>query len=322
MTTVTVCVPAYRSGPVIAQALASLRGQSHAKIRVFIAVDPPAAETLEFVEPFLADARFEVSVNPERLGWDGNVRSLLGRVATPAFAILPQDDLLHLRAVETLLERLQAFPAASVAYGDMHLFGAGAAIRKTVDLPAGGTRAEQMLAFFLAGAEAVPWRGVTRTEVVERSGGFPVDGFQGFAVECEWALRLLLHGPAIRVPRRLYFKRIWPAGVLTASRARVVGQSPEALRAAWERHREKMLSMVAEAMPEDAPQLWLVEAAAEAAMLGRLRSLAGLDLSEGQCRQALALAELTERRGASDPVAAAVATRLRSLAAAGAPETR
>lgn len=313
MTTVTVCVPAYRSGPLIAHTLRSLQRQTHRDILVRIAVEPPAQETLAAIAPFLTDRRFQVSVNPARLGWDGNIRSLLSRVETPAFTVMPHDDILHSRAIEILLGELERVPGASVAYGDMFVFGACRPFHKFVDLPLQGTREDQILAFFLAGAEAVPWRGVTRTRIVSGSGGFPMDGFMGFAVECEWALRLLVQGAAIRVPRRLYFKRVHPPAIRSASRDRLAGKTADQLLAAWERHRGVMLMAMEEAVPPESPRHALVKLAAELAMLRRLLEVSANVLPEEQRRRARDLAAQADSVAAEHPAAGPLAAALRQL---------
>jgi glycosyltransferase involved in cell wall biosynthesis len=205
MDTITVCVPAYKSGILLTRTLQSIARQTYNNFVVLIAVEPPSEVTLPFIAPFLADKRFQVSVNPTRLGWDGNIRNLLEQVQTPVFFILPHDDLVHPRYIELLHAELEKNADAVVAYADMHVFGNGIPFRKLVDLPLYGNREEQILAFFLAGAEAVPWRGLTRSSIISKIGGFPTDGFMGFAVECEWALALIAQGRAIRLPRKLYF---------------------------------------------------------------------------------------------------------------------
>jgi len=151
----------------------------------------------------------------------------------------------------------------------MLLFGPTVGSRKSVDLPADGNRYAQLLAFFLAGAEAVPWRGVTRTRVIAAIGGFPVDGYRGFAPESEWALELLLQGPALRVPRTLFFKQIHPRGTSTASTSRYLHLSREELYRAWRGHRSRMIDNVERTRPGVGIETDVVRLAAQAAMLRR-----------------------------------------------------
>jgi hypothetical protein len=205
-----------------------------------------------------------ISQNEEVLGWDRNIRRLLSRVATPFFVVLPHDDLLAPSYVEALLGELARHPDAVVAYADMFIFGAQVS-RKWLDVSV--PLHDRILDFFLGGAEAVPWRGVTRTSVLDGA-EFPVDGEGGFLVECEWALHLISRGPAVRVPRPLYGKRVFGPETATASRARLTGKTREGLIKSLEHHRKRMLAAVSALdLPADARPL--VECAVEAAMLRR-----------------------------------------------------
>jgi glycosyltransferase involved in cell wall biosynthesis len=293
--TVTACVPAYRAGRFLARTLDSALRQTHRDVRVVVGVDPDdsdgtgdADDTLRALAPFRADPRVRVHRNPERLGWDGNVRALLRQVDTPWYAVLPHDDLWHPRFVELLLADLQDEPEASVAYADQRTFGAGESTRKGVALPAGGSRRAQWLAFMLHGAEALPWRGLTRTDRRDRIGDFPVDGHQGFAVECEYALALLLAGPARHRPDVLFYKHVHPRGVASASRERVVGVPRARLQAAWQEHSARMAALVerglrdcgaredADTVPDD-----LLRLALSAAMLRRFQQVLSPELDAG-----------------------------------------
>jgi hypothetical protein len=162
----------------------------------------------------------------------------------------------------------------------MFVFGSCNPFFKMLDLPADGAIEDRLFAFFLGGAEAVPWRGVTRSAVSGRGGGFPTDGFAGFAVECEWALTLLMQGPAVRVPRPMYFKRVHPVEVMTASHARIKDFSREQLVAAWAGHRKRMLGPLT-AIGRAAPADRVLHLAAEFAMLRRkVHALDGAPTSE------------------------------------------
>lgn len=271
MTCVTICIPAYRAEAFISQTLLSVQKQSHHDLRIEIAIDPSNIDspdgTRDAIEPFLSDDRVHLRENPVRLGWDGNINAMLKRVDTPYYMILPHDDLIDLGYVEILLSVLKARPDASVAYGDMTFHGKTSRTHKTVYLPPDGTRDEQLLTFFLEGAEAVPWRGVTRVSTIAATGGFPTDEYQGFAVENEYALSLLLHGRAVRVPRPLYSKQEHPLDVPTASRNRIRELSHETLTQAWQQHRFRMITLLDNAHVKVGAEL--VRLAAEAAMLRR-----------------------------------------------------
>jgi GT2 family glycosyltransferase len=266
---ITVCIPSYCTGSVIRRTIESLRCQRFKEFQVLLGIEPPAEELIKIVQPYLKDPRFIIHINSERLGWDGNIRQLLFKVDTPFFCILSHDDFIHPDYLNALYSGHQEFPDASVVYADMHVFGNRRKYNKFVDIPVNGTKAEQVLAFFQAGAEAVPWRGVTKKTVIENSGGFPVDGFMGFAVECEWALSLLSEGRAVRIPRKLYFKQLHPENITSASKARLVEQDRERLMQAWERHRDRMTDLARASVPVSDPLYEQIMRSVELAMRNR-----------------------------------------------------
>lgn len=264
---VSICIPAYQVGSHLGETLDSIMAQTYRDYRVEIAIDPPSRELLANIEPFLSDPRVHVVENPSRLGWDANTAALLARVNSPYFTILPHDDKLHPGFLAALVPIIEGRPDAVIAYCDTQRFGNNSE-QVTLDLPPNGVFENRLLAFYLGGAEGTPWRGVARTSVIDRLGGFPVDGYGGFAVECEWVLGLLGLGPAIRLPRPLFLKRIHPPQVMCASRARVRQRPADELRAAMDRHRRHMLAPVAR-MQGDTPAGRLLPLAAQAAMVHR-----------------------------------------------------
>lgn len=240
---------------------------------VKIGIDPPSEETMRVLHPFLVDRRIHVYENHSRLGWAGNIRALTATITTPYFTVLPHDDLIHPGYLHRLLEKFKTYPDASVVYADMQLFGNGRPSRKWVDLPVSGSREEQILAFFQQGAEAVPWRGVTRSDIIQKAGGFPVDDYLGFAVECEWALSLISVGRAVRVPEKLYFKQLYHNEIMSASKERIVTQNEENRYLAWKRHRKCMLDITTKAVAYTHPLYNDIMSAAELAMEARRKSM-------------------------------------------------
>jgi hypothetical protein len=83
---VTVCIPAYRSEAFIHNTLRSVLIQSYSDFVVEIACEPPAEEILNACGALLRDERVRIIVNPHVLGTGENIKSLLGRVATPYFS--------------------------------------------------------------------------------------------------------------------------------------------------------------------------------------------------------------------------------------------
>jgi GT2 family glycosyltransferase len=281
---VTVCIPAYRTGPKIAATLQSVQDQSLTDFRCVIAFDPPAADQMNFVAPFLEDARFYCRENSTRLGWDGNVRALMADVETPLFMVLPHDDLINPVYLETLAAAMTANPSLAAAYTDMWRFG-GKAFPSitTMDLSEKASLVDRVMAFLLQRAEAVPLRGMTRSSIL-RDYSFSLDRSGGFAVECEWTLRLLLCGPLRHVPRPYYYKRHSAVGTTTATQ-RWGCLTLDTLITAWNDHRTRMLAMVHEIGDAGPAQMHLLEAAAEAALLYRLIQAASVNREPAAVRE-------------------------------------
>lgn len=262
---VTICIPAYRSEAFIHETLQSVLAQTYPDFVVDIAVEPPAEETLDACAPFLRDDRIRATVNPELLGWAENMRSLVRRVATPYFFILPHDDLLQPDYIATLLAELESRPHASIAYSDIACFG-HQSFRLRISLTEEPIF-DRLMSYFLGGMEAHPMRALTRASA-RGDADFPTDRYGGFAVECEWVLHLLLSGAAVHVPRPLYLKRTFGSDRASASQQRLLGRSGEHLIEALEDHRARMLALVRQ---PDLPiaMRYVVEVAAEAAVLRR-----------------------------------------------------
>ena len=271
MARLTVCIPSYRADAFIHHTLASVRDQTFADFRVEIGVEPVDAErTLSACAPFLEDPRFHIVVNPEVLGYSGNVQALLHRVEAPLFAVLPHDDAWHPRFLERLLDVLSQRPDAVCAYPDLYCFaqdglGAGVVSHEISDseLP------ERVVSWFIDGATGNIWHGLTRSEVLARE--FPDNQYRGFAVECEWALHLLSQGRVVRAAEPLYLKRQPASGTpdsVSASWFAAEQELPDAL----EHHRRRLLSLIPETLSIDDREVarW----AAEAAMLRRQQEFA------------------------------------------------
>ncbi|MFG1402344.1 glycosyltransferase [Xanthobacter sediminis] len=274
MSKVTICIPVYRAGDFLQQTLLHLLQQTYRDIRIELAIEPTGGDEAQICERFAGDGRVHYRVNDRVLGWAENIAAMLGRVSTPFFLVLPHDDFLHPRYVEWLLPIVEADPRVVTAFGDIQFLNAGRPLRRSQILQEGSV-AERLVSFLAAGGEAPAWRGVTRTEVLA-AGTFPVDAFQGFLVECEWAFHLLTQGVARRLPQTLYFKRLHADGRVTASVARNrVDLSVR--RAGLEDHRQRLRRRASEALPLS-PELKLVEAGIDA--LAALRFLSE-DLGPG-----------------------------------------
>ena len=177
---------------------------------------------------------------------------LLRKVTTPYYVILPHDDIWHPRYLETFLAALSQNPDYGVAYGDLHTWGLELKHpwRHAVELPVTTNRRKQLFHFLLQGAEAMPWRGLTRSELLEKTNGFPVDEHRGFSVECEYAMSLILSGPVLHVPQTLYYKQIHHSGRVSASKARIVDRNSKELETAWLDYKIRMEKLLLNGLSE------------------------------------------------------------------------
>ncbi len=204
---VTVCIPAFDSHPFITSTLDSLCAQTFMLFKVIVAIEPTSNQHLiqEICNSYRDRLNIESKINPEILGWAGNINNLLAEVSTPYYLILPHDDVLHPYYISTLFREIEKRPRTLVAYADMQIFGAIQGV-KYRDYQ-GRNKLHRLTKFFLGGAEAVPWRGITRTVLLKEGLLFQTNQWNSIWVECEYALSLLNRGRVFRLPKPLYLKR-------------------------------------------------------------------------------------------------------------------
>ena len=120
---VTIGVPVYRGEPFLEETLSSIQAQTYRDFEVLISIDGPDPACERIGAKFLKDTRFRMMVQPERLGWVGNLNWLLSRVATDYWYFHQQDDLTAPDYVEILLDHARANPSAALVYCDIVPFG-------------------------------------------------------------------------------------------------------------------------------------------------------------------------------------------------------
>src|SRR2546422_8779875 len=98
--TVTIGVPVYRGELFLEETLWSIQNQTHRDIEVIISLDGPDPASKEICLPFLKDGRFRLVVQPQNLGWVGNINWLMSRVESPYWCYHQQDDLIDPRYIE------------------------------------------------------------------------------------------------------------------------------------------------------------------------------------------------------------------------------
>ena len=256
---ITVCIPVYKAGKFLAQTLNSVLAQTYRDFKIEISVDysdddnsGKSTDSWRVLKQYSSNPSISIVQNSTRLGWDRNVKSLLSKITTPYYAILPHDDIWHPRYLETFMTALSKYPEYGVAYGDLQTWGLQLkhTWRHAVELPETGDRRKQLYYFLLQGAEAMPWRGLTRSELLAKIKGFPVDEYRGFAVECEYAMSLILSSSVIYIPQTLYYKQIYHSGRVSASKFRIADRNAKQLQMAWLNHKVRMEKLLCKGLSD------------------------------------------------------------------------
>jgi len=250
---VTIGVPVYQGELFIEETLRSIQDQTHRNIEVIISLDGPQPAAEQLCQPFLKDPRFRIVVQPERLGWVGNLNWLMAQVETPYWFCNAQDDLVNPRYVETLLEHAQQLPEAAVVYCDIATFGL-LSFNITQASVAGSAFARQFTLLH-EHHSAVAYRGLTRVEALRHSGGIRANEVESFSTDTTWMAAMARWGELQRVPVELYQKRIHSGNEHT----KWFTWPPEKVTKAWMVHCADMLeqAMLVEATTQEHRILWL-----------------------------------------------------------------
>jgi glycosyltransferase involved in cell wall biosynthesis len=208
---VTICVPAYNSADVIGETLQSIAAQTYRNIRVLISLDPSCDATDRVCAPFLADPRFRLVRQAERLGWPNNVNWLLDQVRTDYYCIIFHDDVIDPDYVARLMRCLRREPDVLCAYPLLKHFGNTPSETHIAGLD--GEKFERALHFFSLPLNSVPIRGLTRIEALRRGLRLREMETGGYIAEALYVFELALLGKSRRVKRTSYHSRYRPGSV-------------------------------------------------------------------------------------------------------------
>ena len=250
---VTIGVPAFRGEAFIEQALHSIQRQTHGNLTAIISLDGPDPATEALCRPFLQDPRFRVVVQPQRLGWVGNINWLMAQAEVGFWYYHQQDDIVDPTYVEVLLDHAVRAPDAAVVYCDIEAFGTVSF--KMFQPSVTGDAFTRQMTLLREHHAAVAFRGLTRVEALRVSGGIRSNDAENFSADTTWMASVARWGELQRVPVELYRKRYHESNEHMRWWA-----WPEHQRArAWAIHCVDMLeqAMLIEASTEQRRLLWL-----------------------------------------------------------------
>jgi len=294
---VTVCIPAFESEAFVGDCLEALSRQTYDGFAALVSVDASGDATEAVCRSFESDSRFRVNAQPRRLGWVENINSLLDRVETDLFFILPHDDLLEPDYVESLRVAMLDAPKAVVAYADVRTFGAVDERQATPGLEAG--LVDRVLALLTSQLEGVPFRGLTRSALLNGGLRLRDNRHAGFGAHIVWVLELLCRGPFRHVSRPLYRQNVRsdPASVVQGWDRR----APENRLAAWAEHSAACLEVLARTDASNADRLRLQLVQLARALMQGDRGSPGWDVDDPAVRRELVLLAALTARGLGLP---------------------
>ena len=281
---VTVGVPVYHGERWLEETLRSIQDQTHRDFDVVMSIDggpDPGCEAI--CRRFLADSRFRLVIQPERLGWSGNINWLMTQVAGDYWYFHQQDDLTADNYLEALIGHARRNPSAALVCCELVPFGR---IEGHLAQPAsvlGASPFVRLMTYLHEQYPAFAFRGLTRAEAVRRAGDIPSNEFVSFGGDICWVAAVALSGEIHHLPLPLYGKRYHDRNTESAFRT----MPREARLEAWSVHCAQMLgpALRTEGTVEESRLLWL--AAVE--RLTSHRSAGGFlpvgDLSDAERRQ-------------------------------------
>ena len=205
--TVTIGVPVYRGERFLEETLSSIQAQTHAEFRVIMSVDSPDPACEAICARFLDDPRFTMIVQPARLGWVGNLNSLMSRVTGAFWCYHQQDDLMDPQYLEMLIRHARAHPSAAIVYSDIVPIGRLSGGPFTAPSVLGASPYARVMTMLQEHFPAFAFRGLTRAEALRQAGFVQENAVAHFGVDISWLTAIARYGELHRVAEPLYRKR-------------------------------------------------------------------------------------------------------------------
>jgi hypothetical protein len=204
---VSVGVPVYRGELYLEETLRSIQRQTHRELDVLISIDGPDPACEAICERFRDDSRFRLVVQPERLGWVGNLNWLRSRATGDFWYFHQQDDLIDETYVEALLAHARGHPSAALVYCDVVAFGQIERAFDPTPEVTGATAFIRELTLLHEHFSAFAFRGLVRTGALRLAGDIPTNQVENLGVDLASLAGIALAGELLRLPLPLYRKR-------------------------------------------------------------------------------------------------------------------
>jgi glycosyltransferase involved in cell wall biosynthesis len=207
-------MPAWQSEAFIDKTLRSLAQQTYPNLQILISDDASTDRTGEICQQFaISHPNCTYERQPHRLGWIGNVNTLLRKAQGKYLFFAFHDDPLEPDYVASMVEALEHNPQAILAFTDICVGDNIASYRELEGIGDRFSRAKKII--HKRGYWWIPNRGLFRAEAIELTRGMRRHLGGEYSADWPWLLHLALLGEFIRIPRPLVHKVFRSQGLST-----------------------------------------------------------------------------------------------------------
>jgi GT2 family glycosyltransferase len=201
---VYIAVPVWRGEDLVEATLRSILAQTWTGWRAVVSIDGGDDASASRCRPFLSDPRITLVVQPDRLGWAGNLNWLMARCDGDYFVYWQQDDLCSANYLAALVEYAEQHPEAACAYADVQWFGARTGREHTPSVT--GFALQRVLAQ-IETMSFLPFRGLIRRQSLGAAGPLRLEAPEAAFEDLVWVVQLARAGELHVVEGPLYYKR-------------------------------------------------------------------------------------------------------------------
>lgn len=208
---ITIVIPMYNSDRFIAETIQSVLNQTYKNFKLIIIDDKSDDKSFEIASSF-DDSRITVIKNDERLGFFKNWNKCLTLINTKYGKILPHDDILHSKCLETQVSILSEYKKVSFVCCNRNIIGpngkvifSNSFIKKSriINLK------NALKKIFITGTNIIgePGTVLFKTSAAKKIGGFSSDN--EYTIDIDYWVRLLNVGDGFIQKEILCSFRIW-----------------------------------------------------------------------------------------------------------------